>query len=290
MKISETVLIILFITIIYSCTNGNKPNPSLKQESSEENTSQQKSNQIDSGNKAIESSTEVKNYTVEVIRTFKHDPKAYTQGLVYYKGCLYESTGLRGSSSLRKIDPETGKIIQYQGVSPQNFCEGIAIFNNKIYQLTWENQICFVYDLSTFNMETSFDYYGEGWGLTNNNEQLIMSNGSNIIKFIDPDNFQIIKSINVYDKQEPIYYLNELEIINGEIYANVFETNKIVRIDPETGRVTGWIDLSKLRKYLKPNDEVEILNGIAYDKEKNRIFVTGKNWPLIFEVRFVEEK
>lgn len=226
------------------------------------------------------------NFKVVVKNKWYHDPNAYTQGLVYHNGYLYESTGNYGASSLRKIELETGKILKMHKLSHFHFAEGIAIFNNKIYQLTWQNRICFVYDLETFNLINTFSYDGEGWGLTNDKNFLIMSNGSHQISFINPENFKIVRIINVTEDSKKVDNLNELEYINGEIFANVFMTNDIVRINPENGNIVGRIDLTPLYKYLPTNTKAEVLNGIAYDPDNDRYFVTGKYWDYVFEIGF----
>ncbi len=231
------------------------------------------------------------NYTVNIVQKYNHDPYAFTQGLVYYNGYLYESTGLKGSSSLRKVEIETGKVLKEIDVSPDYFAEGITILSNKIYQLTWNSNLCLVYDLQTFKQLKTFDYYGEGWGLTNNGEQIIMSDGSNIIRFINPANFKVIRTISVTDDNyNPVHNLNELEYIKGELWANIWQSDRIARIEPESGHVNSWIDISELRKYLQDNPDAEVSNGIAYDSLHDRLFLTGKNWPFLFEVRVIEKQ
>jgi glutaminyl-peptide cyclotransferase len=230
-----------------------------------------------------------KDYTYQVVRTFWHDPTAYTQGLIYYNGYLFESTGLRRHSSLRKLDPKTGKILKIYSIPGDYFAEGITIMNGKIYQLTWETRTGFVYDLETFDLEKTFTYFGEGWGLTNNKDNLIMSNGSNELTYLNPENFQIESTTLVYDGNNPIGYLNELEMIDGIIFANVYQTDKIVMINPESGIVVGWLDLSGLRDYIRNSESAEVLNGIAYNKENKTLFITGKNWPLMFEIKIHEK-
>lgn len=228
-----------------------------------------------------------KSHKVKVIRQIKHDPKAYTQGLLFYNGYLYESTGQYLQSSVRIINPETGDIVKKRDIAPNYFGEGMALLNNKLYQITWRSRICLVHDPENLNLLTSFNYFGEGWGLTNYADKLIMSNGSNEIKFIDPKDFSTTEMIWVYDDdKKPLINLNELEYINGEIFANIYMRDRIVRIDPSNGNLLGSIDISSLRSYLSPTDDVDVLNGIAYDKHNDRYFLTGKNWPYIFEVIF----
>ncbi|CUU11474.1 MAG: glutaminyl-peptide cyclotransferase [Fimbriimonadales bacterium] len=228
-------------------------------------------------------------YTYRVVQTYPHDPKAFTQGLEYYNGFLYESTGLEGQSSLRKVELRTGRVLQIRRLPAEIFAEGITIFNNRIYQLTWRNGVCFVYERDSFRSDIEFRYTGEGWGLTNDGTHLIMSDGSDTLTFRDPASFAVVRQIRVQDQGKPVRDLNELEYIEGEIWANVWMTDMIVRISPKTGEVLGWIDLSGL---LKPEEasQAEVLNGIAYDRQNKRIFVTGKLWPKLFEIEVVPKK
>jgi len=223
-------------------------------------------------------------YGIKVKKVFPHDSTAYTQGLFFHKGFLYESTGLIGKSSLRKIEPESGKILKMLKIKGGYFAEGIEIYNDMIYQLTWISQTCFVYNPETFNLINSISYIGEGWGLTKLNNRLVISDGSSKLKIVNPENFNLLKEIEVMDGNIPVYNLNELEIIEGEIWANVYLTKKIARINPESGKVNSWIDLSSLYSYLSYNETPDVLNGIAYDSKDNRIFVTGKLWKLVFEI------
>lgn len=231
-----------------------------------------------------------KEYTYQVLRTFWHDSTAYTQGLIYYKGYLYESTGLRKHSSLRKLDPKNGKILKQIPITGNYFAEGITIMNGKIFQLTWETRTGFVYDLETFILEKTFSYFGEGWGLTNNKDNLIMSNGSNELTFLNPDNFQVENTTLVFDGNVPVNYLNELEMIDGLVFANVYQSDKIALINPESGLVVGWLDFSGLRNYIRNSVSAEVLNGIAYNKENSALYITGKNWPLMFEIKIQEKE
>ncbi len=224
-------------------------------------------------------------YSYEVVNSWPHDTKAFTQGLVFYQGALYESAGRYGSSTLRKAELRTGKVTQKVDVDGRYFAEGMTIFQGKIYQLTWTAHKGFIYDLKSFQPEGEFAYEGEGWGLTNDGHVLIMSDGTNQIRFIDPQTFKTVRAISVYDQGEPLMELNELEYIKGEIYANVWKTDRIVRIDPQNGRILGWIDLTGLLTQEERLDEENVLNGIAYDEKDDRLFVTGKRWPKLFEIR-----
>lgn len=227
----------------------------------------------------------VPEYTYEVVHAWPHDRGAFTQGLLYHEGVLYESTGLNGASSLRKVELKTGKVLQEVSVSPQYFAEGLALLNGKLFQLTWQNHECFVYDLATLGETKEFSYPGEGWGLTSDGQSLIMSDGTPQIRFIDPVTFEVKRTINVATGNRPDTELNELEYIKGEIFANVWRSNQILRIDPATGQVRGIIDLTGL---LPPEDHdiaTDVLNGIAYDARGGRLFVTGKRWPKLFEIR-----
>jgi len=236
-----------------------------------------------SGNKAIPT------YGYEVVHVFPHDPKAFTQGLVFYDGKLLESTGEVGRSSLRRVEPETAKVVQEIDVPAPYFAEGITLLKGKIYQLTWQHQVGFIYDALTFEQIGKFNYQGEGWGLTNDGVSLILSDGSNQIRFLDPDNFQVRKTIAVTAGSSPVDELNELEYVQGEIYANIWHADQIVRIDPQTGNVIGRIDLRGLLSPGDVQDEEAVLNGIAYDESTGRIFVTGKLWPKLFEIKLKQK-
>jgi glutamine cyclotransferase len=224
-------------------------------------------------------------YGYEVINTWPHDPGAFTQGLVFQDGNLLESTGLQGRSSLRRVELDTRKVLQMVNIPPPYFAEGLTLFKGKLYQLTWRHERGFIYDAWTFEKIGEFSYSGEGWGLTNDGESLILSDGTNRLRFLDPDNFQVRRSIAVLDQRTAVTDLNELEYVHGEIYANVWHQNQIARIDPQTGRVTAWVDLTGLLKPEEATDEEAVLNGIAYDETSDRLFVTGKLWPKLFEIR-----
>lgn len=225
-------------------------------------------------------------YTFKIANTYPHDPGAYTQGLVYADGFLYEGTGLRGQSTLRRVDLISGEVVQSLKLDPALFGEGIALFDNRIIQLTLTSGLGFVYDRQNLSKQEEFSYTPEGWGLTHDGHQLIMSDGSADLRFLDPESFQETARITVTDGGSPVQWLNELEYVEGEIYANVWQTNLIARISPETGEVLGWVDLAGLRGDEPP---AGVLNGIAYDEESRSLFVTGKNWPELFEIELVRE-
>jgi glutaminyl-peptide cyclotransferase len=229
--------------------------------------------------------SKVPNYTYEVVKSYPHDAKAFTQGLVFHQGVFYESTGLNGLSSLRRVEVETGKVLKKIDVPNQFFAEGLALLNGRLYQLTWQTQRGFVYDLDSFNKLREFGYAGEGWGLTHDAHSLIMSDGSNRIRFIDPETFEVQRMITVQDDRRDITQLNELEYIKGEIYANIWMQDLIARIDPQSGKVNAWIDMSGLHPPEARSDPGAVLNGIAYDESSDRLFVTGKNWPKLFEIK-----
>ena len=228
-------------------------------------------------------------YTYQVVQVLPHDIHAFTQGLVYTDGVFYEGTGLNGRSWLRKVDPATGQVQQQQQLSDEYFGEGVAVLGDKIYQLTWKNGAGFVYDRNTFAELGRFTYPTEGWGITDDGTQLIVSDGTPNLYFWDPATLQETGRITVTYQSQLVPQLNELEYIDGEIFANVWQTNYIVRIDPTTGNVTGVIDLEGLLDYAPPLvAPVDVLNGIAYDAEQDRLFVTGKFWPAIFEIELVQ--
>lgn len=226
-------------------------------------------------------------YTYEIINTYPHDPAAFTQGLIYYDGSLYEGTGRWGESSLREVALDTGAVLRSHPLEPQYFGEGITLLNDRIYQLTWQEQTGFVYDRATFEPLQTFSYPTEGWGITHDGQQLIVSDGTSTIYFRDPETLQETGRITVRDHEGPINRLNELEYINGEIWANIWLTDLIARISPETGEVLGYIDLAGLLDASALTVSVDVLNGIAFDPETGRIFVTGKLWPSLFEIAVV---
>lgn len=227
-------------------------------------------------------------YGYRVVASYPHDPDAFTQGLVYVDDALYEGTGRNGQSSLRRTDLESGAVEQIISLDEQYFGEGITVLGDKIYQLTWQSQTGFIYDQENFTQIGEFTYATEGWGLTHDGAQLIMSDGTNILTFLDPGTLAVSGSVAVFDQTTPVMRLNELEYIDGEIFANVWQTNLIARIDPATGQVTGWIDLTGLLPVESLTQPVDVLNGIAYDEKNGRLFVTGKLWPTLFEIELVE--
>lgn len=223
--------------------------------------------------------------SIVVKNFYPHDTGAFTQGLFFHEGCIYESTGLNGKSILARKEVITGKSLQEVKISYKYFGEGIAVLKRNIYQLTWQNETLLIYSVRSFKKIREIKYRGEGWGLTSDGKHLLMSDGSSTITFRDPDSFKVVREIHVRDGETPVDHLNELEFIKGEIWANIFTEDIIVRISPKNGKVTGWINLSALRSYLPRNDSVDVLNGIAYDVNTDRIFVTGKYWPKIFEIQ-----
>ena len=226
----------------------------------------------------------------EVVAVYPHDPNAYTQGLYFEDGFLFEGTGIRGRSYLRQVELQTGKVLRQISLPSRFFGEGIASFGDRLYQLTWTSRLGFIYDKESFELLRQFSYATDGWGLTRDDRFLIMSDGSPVLQFLDPDSLEVVRRIQVAGPSGPINQLNELEYIRGNIYANVWHTNRIVRISPETGEVLGHIDLSELILEVRPSDPEAVLNGIAYDEQTERIFVTGKLWPKLFEIRLPESR
>ncbi len=217
-----------------------------------------------------------------VVAVLPHDPEAFTQGLVYDQGTLLEGTGLKRRSSLRRVSLQTGEVVQWQALSPDEFGEGVTVFGDRVYQLTWQSHLGFVYDKTTFELLKTFEYPTEGWGLTHDGQRLIMSDGTATLRFLDPASLSETGRVTVFDGWAPVTRLNELEYVNGAVYANVWPTDRIARIDLVTGYVTGWIDLSGLRGYLPAGAAVDVLNGIAYDTQNDWLIVTGKLWPAVF--------
>ncbi len=279
-------LLIIFTVFAVSCKTGTPPN-----------RTNVNAGNIASVNKTVNSNNQTADnkvpvYTFEIVNTFKHDPTAFTEGLFFYNGFLYESTGQEGKSDLRKVELETGKVVQKVGLAKSSFGEGITVLNGKIYQMTWQEGNGFIYDAATFKLLGNFGYAGEGWGLTNDGKNPIMSDGTHIIRVVEPETFKTIRTIVVNNENgKPLMKINELEYIKGEIWANVWHSeeigkpNHIARIDPTSGKLLGWIDLGGISPDDVERDPENTLNGIAYDAERDRIFVTGKNWKKLFEIK-----
>lgn len=245
----------------------------------------------------------VPTYGYEVVKSYPHDPKAFTQGLVFHDGYLVESTGEYGESTLRKVELETGKVLKEFELPPEDFAEGIALLNGQIYQLTWRQGLCRVFDVNDLKLVREFDYQGEGWGITSDGQHLYMTNGTHVIRVMDPNTFKQVRSFPVFREDgKPLMQLNELEWVKGEIWANIWHsedpnvlgrTNHIARIDPQSGKLLGWIDLTGISPDDQPKDPLDkmsekaenTLNGIAYDEASDRIFVTGKNWKRLYEIK-----
>ena len=226
-------------------------------------------------------------YTYQVINAYPHDPNAFTQGLVYEDGIFYEGTGLYGQSSLRQVDVTSGEVQQMISLDDQYFGEGITVWEDRIIQLTWQENTGFVYDKTSFDRLQEFNYPTEGWGITHDDQILIMSDGTATLYFWDPGTLAEIGHVDVFDENGPVVRLNELEYVEGEVWANVWQTNLIARIDPATGQVVGWIDLTGLLDTAVVTQPVDVLNGIAYDAATGRIFVTGKLWPQVYEIELI---
>jgi glutamine cyclotransferase len=226
-------------------------------------------------------------YTYNIVNTYPHDRNAFTQGLVFEDGVLYEGTGGFGHSTLRRVELETGDILQIRELAAQFFGEGITICENKIIQLTWKSKIGFVYDKNSFELLQEFNYSTEGWGITYDGARLIMSDGTSTLHFLDPQTFEEIGQLGVFDNDGPVTKLNELEYVQGEIYANVWQTDRVARIAPGTSRVIGWVELGGLLTTEDRHESVGVLNGIAYDAKTARLFVTGKLWPKLFDIELI---
>ena len=246
-------------------------------------------------------------YGYRIVNAYPHDPSAFTQGLIYHNGFLYEGTGLHGASSLRKVELETGKVLKRRDLPEKYFGEGITLYGNHLIQLTYQSKIGFIYDMD-MRQVGSFNYAMEGWGLTCDGDNLILSDGTATLRWLDAGTFKVVKQITVTDRGRPVSNLNELEFVQGEIFANIWPTDTIARISPDTGEVTGWIDLGGLAQLAQaavslgrdltgmgkdfksvPIPVIDCLNGIAYDERHDRLFVTGKFWPKIFEIRLINK-
>lgn len=229
-------------------------------------------------------------YRYQVVHVYPHDPNAFTEGLFYLDGFLYESTGLFGRSSIRKVRLTTGEVLQEKDLPPEYFGEGIVAWGSRLIGLTWKNQVGFVYNLKTFHLEKRFEYVGEGWALTRNDKAIIMSDGTDALRWLNPVTLKEMRRTHVTARGKPVEHLNELEWVDGQILANIWETNLIARIDPVTGRVVGWIDLDGiLSERERIASHADVLNGIAYDRATHRLFVTGKLWPKLFEIKLVKQ-
>jgi len=229
-----------------------------------------------------------KTFGYKVINSYPHDRGAFTQGLFYDNGVLFEGTGEPNESSLREVQLETGKVVRLLNINPELFGEGITLYKSEIYQVTWTSKVGFVYDKATFKLRNKIFYQTEGWGLTTIGDHIVLSDGTNVIYFYEPESFTVVSRIEVYDNREKVDSLNELEYINGEIWANIWMTDRIARIDPGSGKVLGYINLKGILNDSETDTSVSVLNGIAFDKERNRIFVTGKNWPKLFEISITQ--
>lgn len=230
-------------------------------------------------------------FTYQVVQSFPHDQNAFTQGLAWYHGFLYEGTGLEGRSSLRRVRLATGDVVQQVNLAPEYFGEGITVLKDRILQLTWKAKTGFIYSASEFKLLRQFTYSGEGWGLANDGTNVYMSDGSADIRVLDGNTLKEKRRLHVHDGSRPVKELNELEFVEGQLFANVWHTDRIARISLQTGEVTGWIDLTGiLGAPFRRDDPDAVLNGIAYDPDGKRLFVTGKLWPRIFEIRLVSKK
>jgi glutamine cyclotransferase len=223
--------------------------------------------------------------SIDVINVYPHDIDAFTQGLFIHGGFLYEATGQYGKSGLYKKEIETGRVLQAYFIGEKYFGEGVTVLKDRIYQLTWQDETMIVYDLKSLQVKRKVKYRGEGWGLTTDGRRLWMSNGTSTLFARDPDTFKITRKIDVKDGRTSIERLNELEVVRGEIWANIYLDDFIARICPGNGKVKGWIDLTSLRSYLTRDAQVDVINGIAYDRKADRVFLTGKYWPYLFEIK-----
>jgi glutaminyl-peptide cyclotransferase len=229
-------------------------------------------------------------YAIQVVHRYPHDTKAFTEGFEWHDGALYEGTGIVGESGVRRTDLTTGALLAYKELPPPHFGEGVTIFKGTLYELTWKDGVGFKYDARSFAPRGGFTYSGEGWGLTHDDRSLIMSDGSSVLKFLDPATFKVQRTLAVTADGMSVPRLNELERIHGELWANLWQTSTIARIDPETGRVISWVDISPLTSQIPAGDTIDVANGIAYDSAADRIFVTGKLWSAVYEIRLGAQK
>ncbi len=226
-------------------------------------------------------------YSYQVIREYIHDPEAFTQGLAYDQGSVYEGTGLFGKSSLRRVDLSTGRIEQFYEYEKEIFAEGVAVFKDRIFQLTWKNNLIFEYNKIDFSLLRTWPYSRQGWGVTHDGENLIVSDGSTSLYFLNPVTMEERRVIMVHDHTGPVRRLNELEYVKGLVYANIYQQDRIAIIDPDNGVVSGYLELSGLSEQVKKDEKIGVLNGIMYDSVNDRLFVTGKLWPYLFEIKLV---
>jgi len=261
------IIILIIFTFLQSCNSENQTKQDIQ------TIKELSKNEVNSD----------KELSIKILDKIPHDTNAYTQGLMYYNGYLYESTGQYGLSSLRKLDTN-GNILKKVDIPSQFFAEGLTIFKNKIYLLTWMETVCFVYDIESFEKITEFRYHGQGWGLTNNNNDLIFSNGSNNI-FVFDEKFSLKYNLPVYYGSQPQHYLNELEFVNDQIFANIYQEDFIALIDYKSGNLLQKIDASELRFALDGQENAEVLNGIAYNKDSDIFYLTGKNWKYLYKVK-----
>lgn len=278
----KKIVILIMSILVYSACNGRNAETANKSD----NDANAKSRTQSAPEKTQKEST-AKKTSFDIIRIFDHDNKAFTQGLIYSDGLLYESTGQRGQSTLRKLNLTTGEVLTKIKVNDDYFAEGLTLLNGKLYQLTWVSKVCLIYDYKTMKQTGKFDYEGEGWGITTDGKNLIMSDGTNLLKIIDPKSYKVIKTIPVVDVNGvPISNLNELEYVNGELFANIWMSSNVARINLATGTAEEMIDFSSLWNYLNVSTNTDVLNGIAYNPETKTYYMTGKNWNKLFEIRF----
>jgi len=278
-------LLILFTVFATSCKTENSVNRQNVNVNSTINTN-------NTANSPSQTTGKIPVYTYEIVKTFKHDSKAFTQGLVFHNGFLYESTGQKGDSTVRKVEINSGRVLQKQDLSDDYFAEGMTVLNERIYQVTWQENTAFVYDVNDFKLLKELKYQGEGWGLTDDGTNLIMSDGTHVIRIVDPETFKTTRTLVVLDENgKPLLNLNELEYVKGEIWANVWHSeqigkpNHIARIDQNSGKLLGWINLQGISPDDVERDNENTLNGIAYDETGDRIFVTGKKWRNLYEIK-----